>query len=144
MSTKISMCRVCISSAFQKKTSRQKFFVTISGVYYFCCLTFMVLFFVCRNLPSFTTVFFIIIRYDFLHRLLFVFWNCLQMIVRALFSFDLTMDDSIPCQEAGLSFQQGDILHIVNQDDAIWWQAYKHGDSSKRAGLIPSRHYHER
>ena len=74
----------------------------------------------------------------------FCLGTVLQMIVKALFSFDLTMDDSLPCQEAGLSFQQGDILHIVNQDDAIWWQAYKHDDPSKRAGLIPSRHYHER
>lgn len=66
------------------------------------------------------------------------------MIVRALFDFDPSADDNIPCPEAGLSFQKGDILHIVNQEDAIWWQAYKHEDGSKRAGLIPSRHYHER
>ncbi|KAK7507133.1 hypothetical protein BaRGS_00001068 [Batillaria attramentaria] len=67
-----------------------------------------------------------------------------EMVVKALFSFDAASDENIPCREAGLSFQRGDILHIVNQEDAIWWQAYRHGDSSKRAGLIPSRHYHER
>ncbi|XP_076459191.1 MAGUK p55 subfamily member 7-like [Babylonia areolata] len=67
-----------------------------------------------------------------------------EMVVRALFSFDASTNESIPCREAGLSFQQGDILHIVNQEDSVWWQAYHHGDTSKKAGLIPSRHYHER
>jgi hypothetical protein len=68
----------------------------------------------------------------------------LQTIVKAQFSFDPVQDENIPCRQAALPFQQGAILHIVNQDDAMWWQAYRHGDSSTRAGLIPSRNYHER
>ncbi|KAK7111428.1 MAGUK p55 subfamily member 7-like [Littorina saxatilis] len=67
-----------------------------------------------------------------------------EMIVKALFTFDPAQDENIPCKEAGLAFHQGEILHIVNQDDTIWWQAFKHLDPPKRAGLIPSRHYHER
>ncbi|KAF3847067.1 hypothetical protein F7725_004145 [Dissostichus mawsoni] len=32
-------------------------------------------------------------------------------------------DNLIPCKEAGLRFESGDILQIVNQDDVNWWQA---------------------
>ena len=28
----------------------------------------------------------------------------------------------IPCQDAGLSFKNGDVLQIVEQDDPNWWQ----------------------
>ncbi|KAL8616883.1 hypothetical protein ACOMHN_041802 [Nucella lapillus] len=71
-------------------------------------------------------------------------WRKRELVVKTLFTFDCSQDENMPCPEAGLSFQQGDILNIVNQEDATWWQAYRHGDVSKRAGLIPSRHYHER
>ncbi|XP_041987680.1 MAGUK p55 subfamily member 7 isoform X2 [Aricia agestis] len=59
--------------------------------------------------------------------------------VRALFNYNPAEDPYIPCKEAGLSFKKGDILHIVSQDDAYWWQARREGDRIMRAGLIPSR-----
>ncbi|XP_048488661.1 MAGUK p55 subfamily member 7 isoform X2 [Plutella xylostella] len=59
--------------------------------------------------------------------------------VRALFDYDSAEDPYIPCKEAGLDFKRGDVLHIVSQDDAYWWQARKEGDKIMRAGLIPSR-----
>lgn len=64
--------------------------------------------------------------------------------VRAHFSYDPSTDHLIPCKEAGLPFQKGDILHIVNQEDLNWWQARKHGEKNSRAGLIPSRQLQER
>ncbi|CAB3225327.1 unnamed protein product [Arctia plantaginis] len=59
--------------------------------------------------------------------------------VRALFNYDSSEDPYIPCKEAGLDFKKGDVLHIVSQDDAYWWQARREGDRVMRAGLIPSR-----
>lgn len=59
--------------------------------------------------------------------------------VRALFNYSSSDDPYIPCKEAGLDFKKGDILHIVSQDDAYWWQARREGDRVMRAGLIPSR-----
>ncbi|XP_026316097.1 MAGUK p55 subfamily member 7 isoform X2 [Hyposmocoma kahamanoa] len=59
--------------------------------------------------------------------------------VRALFDYDSSEDPYIPCKEAGLNFKKGDVLHIVSQDDAYWWQARREGDRVMRAGLIPSR-----
>jgi len=49
----------------------------------------------------------------------------------------------VPCPEAALAFQRGDILEIVSQEDALWWQARldaadKHNRTT-RVGLIPSR-----
>ncbi|XP_055689831.1 MAGUK p55 subfamily member 7 isoform X3 [Lutzomyia longipalpis] len=64
--------------------------------------------------------------------------------VRAHFDYDPDCDPYIPCKEAGQAFQRGDILHIVSQDDAFWWQARKEGDRNSRAGLIPSRNLQER
>ncbi|XP_018320455.1 MAGUK p55 subfamily member 7 isoform X1 [Agrilus planipennis] len=64
--------------------------------------------------------------------------------VRAHFDYNATTDPYIPCKEAGLDFQKGDILHIVCQDDAYWWQARKESDRNMRAGLIPSRALQER
>ena len=40
--------------------------------------------------------------------------------VKALFDYDPNDDKYIPCREAGLPFQKGDILHIVSQDDPYW------------------------
>jgi hypothetical protein len=40
--------------------------------------------------------------------------------LRALFDYEPTDDKYIPCREAGLPFQRGDILHIVSQDDPYW------------------------
>nr|KAF6353676.1 membrane palmitoylated protein 4 [Pipistrellus kuhlii] len=49
-------------------------------------------------------------------------------------------DPTIPCTEAGLPFQKGDILQVVDQTDALWWQARKISDPGTCAGLIPSSH----
>uniref|UniRef100_A0A8C3TD16 MAGUK p55 subfamily member 7 n=1 Tax=Chelydra serpentina TaxID=8475 RepID=A0A8C3TD16_CHESE len=67
-----------------------------------------------------------------------------KMFIKALFDYDPTEDKAIPCKEAGLSFRKGDILQIMSQDDATWWQARHEGDSNPRAGLIPSKHFQER
>uniref|UniRef100_A0A1B6DRN7 MAGUK p55 subfamily member 7 n=1 Tax=Clastoptera arizonana TaxID=38151 RepID=A0A1B6DRN7_9HEMI len=64
--------------------------------------------------------------------------------VRSHFDYFSLNDPYIPCKEAGLDFSKGDILHIVSQDDAYWWQARKEGDKDMRAGLIPSRALQER
>ncbi|KAF5305264.1 hypothetical protein FQA39_LY09229 [Lamprigera yunnana] len=64
--------------------------------------------------------------------------------VRAHFDYKAFADPYIPCKEAGLDFVKGDVLHIVCQDDAYWWQARKEGDRNMRAGLIPSRALQER
>ncbi|XP_077009084.1 MAGUK p55 subfamily member 7 isoform X2 [Tamandua tetradactyla] len=67
-----------------------------------------------------------------------------KMFLKALFDYDPNEDKAIPCKEAGLSFQKGDILQIMSQDDATWWQAKHEGDANPRAGLIPSKHFQER
>ncbi|KAI9583775.1 MAGUK p55 subfamily member 7 isoform X2 [Glossina fuscipes] len=64
--------------------------------------------------------------------------------VRAHFDYSPDIDPYIPCKEAGLAFQRGDILHIVSQDDAYWWQARRESERTARAGLIPSRALQER
>ncbi|KAK9700542.1 L27 domain [Popillia japonica] len=64
--------------------------------------------------------------------------------VRAHFDYAAISDPYIPCKEAGLDFCKGEVLHIVSQDDAYWWQARKEGDRNMRAGLIPSRALQER
>jgi len=69
---------------------------------------------------------------------------CCQMNVRALFSYDPEDDPYIPCRELGLSFLKGDILHVINQDDTNWWQAYRDGEEDQNlAGLIPSKSFQE-
>ncbi|XP_036376549.1 MAGUK p55 subfamily member 7 isoform X1 [Megalops cyprinoides] len=67
-----------------------------------------------------------------------------KMFVRVLFDYDPNEDRAIPCKEAGLAFKKGDILQIMSQDDATWWQARHHGDANPRAGLIPSKQFQER
>ncbi|XP_026638826.1 MAGUK p55 subfamily member 7 isoform X3 [Microtus ochrogaster] len=67
-----------------------------------------------------------------------------KMFIKALFDYDPKEDKAIPCKEAGLSFQKGDILQILSQDDVTWWQAKHEGDANPRAGLIPSKHFQER
>ncbi|XP_077443010.1 MAGUK p55 subfamily member 5b [Stigmatopora argus] len=63
------------------------------------------------------------------------------MHVRAYFDYDPSDDPFVPCRELGLSFQKGDILHVISQDDPNWWQAYRDGDEENQllAGLIPGR-----
>uniref|UniRef100_A0A8C5QAD9 MAGUK p55 subfamily member 7 n=1 Tax=Leptobrachium leishanense TaxID=445787 RepID=A0A8C5QAD9_9ANUR len=67
-----------------------------------------------------------------------------KMFVKALFDYYPTEDKAIPCKEAGLAFRKGDILQIMSQDDATWWQAKHEGDANPRAGLIPSKQFQER
>ncbi|XP_001629601.2 protein PALS2 isoform X2 [Nematostella vectensis] len=66
-----------------------------------------------------------------------------QVFVRAHFDYDPSKDDQIPCQDAGLAFKQGEVLQIVDQEDANWWQAKK-VDDSRAAGIIPSQICEER
>ncbi|CAG0924141.1 unnamed protein product, partial [Notodromas monacha] len=56
--------------------------------------------------------------------------------VRAQFDYDPLQDDIIPCAQAGIAFNTGDILQIISKDDHNWWQAKKENCST--AGLIPS------
>uniref|UniRef100_A0A8C1JRN4 MAGUK p55 subfamily member 7 n=1 Tax=Cyprinus carpio TaxID=7962 RepID=A0A8C1JRN4_CYPCA len=67
-----------------------------------------------------------------------------KMFVKALFDYNPAEDKAIPCKEAGLAFRKGDILQVMSQDDATWWQAKLEGDGNPRAGLIPSKHFQER
>nr|XP_061807559.1 MAGUK p55 subfamily member 3-like [Nerophis lumbriciformis] len=67
-----------------------------------------------------------------------------RVYIRALFDYVPLEDRAAPCQEAGLPFKRGDILQVVSQEDATWWQAKKVGDSNLRAALIPSAHFQER
>ncbi|XP_073927518.1 MAGUK p55 subfamily member 4 isoform X1 [Castor canadensis] len=60
--------------------------------------------------------------------------------VRAMTDYWPQEDPGIPCVDAGLPFQKGDILQIVDQNDALWWQARKISDLATCAGLIPSNH----
>ncbi|KAF5910574.1 hypothetical protein HPG69_004661, partial [Diceros bicornis minor] len=65
--------------------------------------------------------------------------NCQKMMyVRAMTEYWPQEDPAIPCMDAGLPFQKGDILQIVDQNDALWWQARKISDLGTCAGLIPS------
>ena len=64
--------------------------------------------------------------------------------LRTYFSYDPEEDDHTPCPEAGLKFERGNILHVVNQDDPNWWQAVKDGDKTKWAGIVPSKSFRER
>ncbi|XP_077160762.1 MAGUK p55 subfamily member 7 isoform X4 [Paroedura picta] len=67
-----------------------------------------------------------------------------KIFMKALFDYEPSEDKAIPCREAGLPFRKGDILQIMSQDDATWWQAKLEGDANPRAGLIPSKHFQER
>ncbi|XP_039596170.1 MAGUK p55 subfamily member 2-like isoform X2 [Polypterus senegalus] len=60
-----------------------------------------------------------------------------QVFVKCHFDYDPAHDNLIPCKEAGMTFNAGDILQIVNQEDLNWWQACHVKGGS--AGLIPSQ-----
>ncbi|CAH1249892.1 MPP2 [Branchiostoma lanceolatum] len=66
-----------------------------------------------------------------------------QVYVKSHFDYDPVKDNLIPCKEAGLAFQKGDVLQIVNQDDTNWWQA-ANAENNGPAGLIPSQVLEER
>ncbi|KAF2898257.1 hypothetical protein ILUMI_07920 [Ignelater luminosus] len=66
--------------------------------------------------------------------------------VKAHFDYDPEDDLFIPCRELGISFQKGDVLHIISQEDPNWWQAYREGEEDQTlAGLVPSQTFqHQR
>ncbi len=66
-----------------------------------------------------------------------------QIYMKALFSYDPCKDKLIPAKDAGLAFQQGDILQIISQEDIHWWQA-RQVKSPYLKGLIPSLYLEER
>ncbi|TKS89589.1 MAGUK p55 subfamily member 3 [Collichthys lucidus] len=67
-----------------------------------------------------------------------------RVYLRALFDYTPYEDKATPCQEAGLPFKRGDILQVVSQEDATWWQAKRVGDCNLRAALVPSTQFQER
>jgi hypothetical protein len=60
-----------------------------------------------------------------------------DIFVRAQFDYDPMDDELIPCAQAGIQFQTGDVLQIISKDDNNWWQARKVAAAGS-AGLIPS------
>lgn len=64
--------------------------------------------------------------------------------LRALFNYDANEDSLLPCKEVGVSFNQGDILEVVNQEDPNWWQARRVDSEDLHTGLIPSQELEER
>ena len=46
----------------------------------------------------------------------------LQVYMRARFNYDPMKDRLLPCKEAGLPFEIGDVLEIVSSEDPNWWQ----------------------
>ncbi|XP_064484549.1 protein PALS1-like isoform X2 [Ornithodoros turicata] len=64
--------------------------------------------------------------------------------VKAHFDYEPEDDLYIPCRELGIPFQKGDVLHVINQEDANWWQAYREGEEDQTlAGLIPSKAFQQ-
>uniref|UniRef100_A0A3P8VZG6 Calcium/calmodulin dependent serine protein kinase n=1 Tax=Cynoglossus semilaevis TaxID=244447 RepID=A0A3P8VZG6_CYNSE len=61
-----------------------------------------------------------------------------EIYVRAQFEYDPAKDDLIPCKEAGIRFQVGDIIQIISKDDHNWWQGKLENTKNGTAGLIPS------
>ncbi|XP_074601259.1 MAGUK p55 family member stardust [Brevipalpus obovatus] len=65
--------------------------------------------------------------------------NVHMVYLKALFDYDPEDDVYIPCRELGICFARGDILHVIDQSDSNWWQAYRDGEQDQSlAGLIPS------
>lgn len=66
---------------------------------------------------------------------------------KAHFDYDPSKDQYLPCRQAGLAFNKGMILHVLNQDDPNWWQAVDDNYSNAkdlRAGLIPSASFRKK
>lgn len=61
-----------------------------------------------------------------------------QLYMRAMVNYNPQQDPAIPCADAGVCFRKGDILEIVDQSDAFWWQARKLPSQAGCAGLVPS------
>ncbi|XP_035854337.1 MAGUK p55 subfamily member 4 [Sander lucioperca] len=64
--------------------------------------------------------------------------NQTMLYVRTMVDYSPQEDPAIPCADAGMSFTKGDVLEIVDQTDALWWQAKKLPSNTACAGLIPS------
>jgi len=62
--------------------------------------------------------------------------------LKALIDYEAEDDQYVPCRELGISFHKGDILHVINQQDPHWWQAYREGEENSLAGLVPSPSFH--
>uniref|UniRef100_A0A3Q1GUB1 MAGUK p55 scaffold protein 4a n=1 Tax=Acanthochromis polyacanthus TaxID=80966 RepID=A0A3Q1GUB1_9TELE len=58
--------------------------------------------------------------------------------MKAMVDYCPLQDASIPCPDAGMAFSRGDLLEVVDQSDAHWWQARKLPCAASCAGLIPS------
>ncbi|KAM8849754.1 MAGUK p55 subfamily member 7-like isoform 2-T3 [Spinachia spinachia] len=67
-----------------------------------------------------------------------------KLFMRALFDYDPNDDPAVPCKDAAVAFQRGDVLRVVSMEDDTWWQACRLGDGGARAGLIPSQQLRER
>ncbi|XP_051846480.1 MAGUK p55 subfamily member 4 [Antechinus flavipes] len=66
--------------------------------------------------------------------------NQTMVYVRTMAKYCPWQDPIIPCADAGLPFQKGEILQIVDRNDSLWWQARKLSDFGTCAGLVPSNH----
>ncbi|XP_062854131.1 disks large homolog 1 isoform X2 [Trichomycterus rosablanca] len=64
--------------------------------------------------------------------------------IRALFDYDRMKDSGLP--GPGLSFQFGDVLHVLNVSDDEWWQARNLSADGEveEVGVIPSKRRAER
>ncbi|KAJ1368734.1 Disks large 1 [Parelaphostrongylus tenuis] len=62
-----------------------------------------------------------------------------ELFVRALFDYDHTREVGVP--HRSISFQYGDILHIMNTSDDDWWTAKKVLENGEETpeGVIPSK-----
>ncbi|XP_037542588.1 MAGUK p55 subfamily member 4-like [Nematolebias whitei] len=58
--------------------------------------------------------------------------------MRAMVDYCPLQDSCIPCPDAGMAFNRGDLLEVVDQSDGQWWQARKLPCGASFAGLIPS------
>eukprot|EP00096_Caligus_rogercresseyi_P007621 TRINITY_DN2556_c0_g2_i2.p1 TRINITY_DN2556_c0_g2~~TRINITY_DN2556_c0_g2_i2.p1 ORF type:complete len:285 (-),score=76.18 TRINITY_DN2556_c0_g2_i2:37-891(-) len=66
------------------------------------------------------------------------------MHIKSYMDYDPEDDPYVPCRELGISFQKGDILHVINSGDPHWWQAFRDGeDDQALPGLIPSASFQE-
>jgi MAGUK p55 subfamily protein 5 len=66
-----------------------------------------------------------------------------ETFVKAQFNYNPEQDRYHPCTDLGLSFNVGDILHVLNQNDPNWWQAVKENEERSMARLIPGKIFRE-